>query len=464
MRSPPPYALLALPVIALLTLVLSTAAPALGPSIPGAEGPSSPAEAAAEIRLPALSPEEAARLAHQATSPGPLRLGFGRAIPAHAAATIGPDTDWRGTAGGARVAAVSLTSAGALGLRLAVQVERLPDAARLRLFGGPGATAVAEIAGRAVTASVQRNHASGAGGEAAKTYWSPLIAGDSLTLRVELPPGINPEEVRLTLPRVSHFLDWPFASTGEEPTASGSCNPDAACHPEWDAPSRSTALLIHTDEGGSSGVCTGILLGDDDPATEIPYLLTAQHCIGGQTRASSLEVYFFHRSSRCGGPLGEPQAVFGGADLLYAAQTTDTSFLRLRSAPPEGAVFAPWSAALPEAGTEVTGLHHPRGKGQRISFGTLTEHLSCEDVDNCADPEDADGVHYLRVIWRDGVTEPGGSGSGLFLPSGELVGTLFGGFSRCDNPGGPDDYGRFDIPYHAALHRWLGPSAASEPP
>lgn len=63
---------------------------------------------------------------------------------------------------------------------------------------------------------------------------------------------------------------------------------------------------------------------------------------------------------------------------------------------------------------------------------------------------------FLRVTWAQGVTAGGGSGSGLFLVTGELVGTLFGGYSGCDNPNGQvDDYGRFDLAYRAALDRWL---------
>lgn len=54
------------------------------------------------------------------------------------------------------------------------------------------------------------------------------------------------------------------------------------------------------------------------------------------------------------------------------------------------------------------------------------------------------------------MTAGGGSGSGLFLVSGELVGTLFGGYSGCDNPDVQEDYyGRFDLAYRDALYRWL---------
>ena len=150
--------------------------------------------------------------------------------------------------------------------------------------------------------------------------------------------------------------------------------------------------------------------------------------------------------------------------MLYAEQTTDTSFLRLRNPPPPGVVFGGWSSALPTVGTGITGLHHPRGGMQKIAFGSVTAYLNCEDVAYCGEQADPDELHYLRVRWSSGATSAGSSGSGLFLEIGQLVGVLSGGFSRCDSPGGSDDYGRFDLAYREALHRWLGPPAAAIEP
>jgi len=278
---------------------------------------------------------------------------------------------------------VRLTSPGALGLRLAVRIAGLSDTATLRVFSADG-VAVADIAGRAIHASVQSNHAGGATGEAAETYWLPLVAGDSLTLAITRPAGVDPQAVRVTLARLSHFVQWPFADTEDGAAGVPSCREAVGCHPKWDAASRATALLIHTDQAGDSGACTGVLLNDADPATRIPYLLTACHCVADQTRASSLEAYFFHRARSCGGPLEPPQAVSGGADLLSAGAPTDTSFLRLRAPPPAGAVLLGWSATPPPIGTAVAGIHHPRGAPQEIALGTVTGRRHCAEVGACA--------------------------------------------------------------------------------
>lgn len=115
---------------------------------------------------------------------------------------------------------------------------------------------------------------------------------------------------------------------------------------------------------------------------------------------------------------------------------------------------------MPAEGTALAGLHHPFGALQKIAIGTLAEYASCEDIDYCGDGADPEATHYLRVRWSKGTTLRGSSGSGLFLETGQLVGDLSGGLSRCDNREGPDDYGWFDLPYRKALYRWLGREAA----
>jgi hypothetical protein len=215
-------------------------------------------------------------------------------------------------------------------------------------------------------------------------------------------------------------------------------------------------MLLYTDERGRTGACTGTLLNDMDPTTHIPYALTAHHCVADQIRASSIEAVWFHRAHSCGGPGETARSVPGGADLLYAAKTTDTSLLRLRRPPPAGAVFSGWTTAGPELGAAVIGVFQPRGGRQAVAFGRLASYEHCEEAHYCGEDADPDGLQYLRVDWERGATEPGTSGSGLFLPSGELIGTLSGGFGNCERPRGPDDYGRFDLPYQGALSRWLG--------
>ena len=72
----------------------------------------------------------------------------------------------------------------------------------------------------------------------------------------------------------------------------------------------------------------------------------------------------------------------------------------------------------------------------------------------------------MTVGWSAGTTESGSSGSGLFLPIGSrryVVGQFLGGDASCQNPGGDERYGRFDVAFHVALKTWLKPDAGSSP-
>ena len=96
-----------------------------------------------------------------------------------------------------------------------------------------------------------------------------------------------------------------------------------------------------------------------------------------------------------------------------------------------------WTSQSVSSGTAVAGIHHPDGAYKRISFGT-TQFL----------PNGCAPFNHTNVEWYSGVTEPGSSGSGLFLSStGQLVGQLHCGDSSCSSPSADDAYGSFSVTY-----------------
>ena len=94
-------------------------------------------------------------------------------------------------------------------------------------------------------------------------------------------------------------------------------------------------------------------------------------------------------------------------------------------------------------------------------MGQLDSYQRCtQGGDVCNLSPSVEQANFLRVRWQRGVVEPGSSGSALFLSLQArpyVVGQLQGGSSSCDSPQGLDDYGRFDVSYRSALHRWLDP-------
>jgi lysyl endopeptidase len=365
--------------------------------------------AGTDIALQPLSSADARRLEEPENSP--FLIAFGRALPAsrraHAAGTV------------------TVSSPGALALRLALRVEALPDDARLRFSAAAGRQAH-DVTGAEVNT-----------GAVGGLYWSPTDSGEAISVHIELPGDAGAAQAHVELLRVAHYFRLPFLENSE---AADPCRVEPACHPAWDRASRVTAMVVHTREDGATSVCAGTLVNFDGAA----YFATAEHCVPDQARASGVETYWFLRS-RCDGPRDAHQVITGGAELLHVDRTTDTALLRLRGPAPAGAEVVGWSAALPAVGTAVVGIHQPAGGLQAIAFGRIVEHVTCDRLDNCGDDADFDQAHYLRVQWVSGCTAPGSSGSGLFLEDGRLVGTLLGGTSGPGNPSGKDSYGKFRI-------------------
>lgn len=408
--------------------------------------------AALQIALPAMTRDHAAGqiVAAAEAAGGALRLGFGREIPAgqfpasHA-------LPWQRTDDGRHMLKLDLSAPGAQGLRIALRPKGLPDAATLA-FSGPATDSPHTLHGALINASLA---ADAAAGSEAPLFWSPLIVGDALAMRITLPADADPGQVRLTLPLVSHLDRLP----GESPVNTGGNDlpaaTDPACHPDWNNPSRATAVLLYTHSDGATGTCSGTLVADADPETDIPYILTAQHCFPDQVRASSIDSHWLLRAETCGGPVGTGIRVPGGADVLYLHQSTDTALLRLRQAPPRRAAFVNVTPALPAIGTETVGIHHPFAGPQRLSRAAVGEYKTCIEVDWCGEDADPEAIGYVRVERRIGGTQPGSSGSGLFNREHRLIGTHLGG----SDEGGFEYYGRLDAPYHNALMRWLGSGA-----
>ena len=270
----------------------------------------------------------------------------------------------------------------------------------------------------------------------------------------------------IAIPQVSHFFLSPLAAQGGNVVLaiSGSCELDVTCYtPLWSPESNATAKISFVD-AGSSFLCSGTLL-NDMAASGTPYFLSANHCISKQTVASTLQSYWFYRSTACnsGTLYSGNRTLTGGATLLYASSVTDTSFMKLLSAPPAGVMYAAWDSTAPALGTAVTGVHHPGGDLQKISFGSIQSFQDCtvpdpsSDTFNCS-PATQASADYLSIVFTSGTTEPGSSGSGLFKGSSGthyLIGQLYGGTSSCSNLSGENDYGRFDVAYTTALHQWL---------
>ena len=387
-----------------------------------------------------------------AGAPVPPRIGFGRDLARlTGSAPDAGDLVWEDLAAGGRAASLTIVSPGAKALRMQLEVSKAPPGLEVRFYDPDRPGAEVEPVPRA---ELVRNDG---GGPA--VYWSPTVAGDAIAVELYLPPGAAGKP-GLVVRRISHLDVNPMAL--EDIGAANCPHVDMACRSDAVSAHARNGVAKYTfvTAGGYASGCTGTLLNDLDPTTQVPYFLTAHHCVGSQSRASSIELYWFFERAICGGAAPETVTRQGGGAVLLSSQGlsaggTDYSLLRLDRDPPAGVGMSGWTSAGVSAGDAVVGVHHPELDLKKVFDAAVLEHRPWWD-------EGGDPTHvHVQVEAEDGTPEGGSSGSGLWKRADgqdRLVGMLTGGQFGCD--GKKNMYGRMDWIY-PEVSAWLGGDAES---
>ncbi|MDO5086121.1 MAG: trypsin-like peptidase domain-containing protein [Comamonadaceae bacterium] len=411
---------------------------------------------ALEVAKSALAPAEAGM---------PLQIGVGRTVEkAGSVEATSSLLHWHRTAEGGMRAALAVQSPDAKFLRMGLRVEQLPPGSVLRVYA-PDDESTVEIQALEVLNALQNNLDAGAQGDEAYTYWLPSVSGQQAVLEIQLPPGMAPHLLKVSVPSVSHIALDP-AMDDPSKALSGSCNVDVMCTSGHDAHMSSVAHMRYTKGDGRTYICSGSLM-NNTRQDYTPYFLTANHCISTQVAASSLETFWNYRANRCNSSQLHPSVtqLSGGAQLLWASADTDTALLRLRNSPPESATYAGWNAQTPGM-ARVFSIHHPGGDLQKYSEGAIFAYGNCRPTSaeqfSCSEAT-ANNSAYVGVRWTRGTTEGGSSGGPLFSNSGQIIGQLYGGTGNCETPDGFSIYGRFDLAFRNALNQWLAPAGNTRP-
>jgi len=385
----------------------------------------------------------------------PLRIGFVRQIDAATGTIALSALEWQQTPDGDRVAHIRLTSPDAVGLRfeIALRGDTTGIAFRFAETGGAG-----KVYGPFTARDIER-----AG------HWSPVLEGDSGLVEIAAGPQADLGRSTLTISRVAHLDRAPSGKAAKDYPGNGgpagACNIDVACvaNPSQDLLHTISAVahLSFIQDGGAY-LCTGTLLNSVDAngqPTQLPYFVTANHCIPDQATASTMIMsWFFQRASCSDGATATYEQTTGGSTLLHTSVGTDVTLLRLNAAPPAGAFMSGWDASPLFPATDVLSIHHPSGNPKKFSAGTTHSYVPHIVIANdFGDPVELwpDGSPLYRslaeVHWTEGTTEGGSSGGGLFTraQSGQyrLRGTLWGGGASCVTPDEFDYFGRFDLSY-----------------
>lgn len=237
-------------------------------------------------------------------------------------------------------------------------------------------------------------------------------------------------------------------------------NTNCSGGPAWSAKSdaeNATAMMLWIS-GAFIYTCSGGLLADSDSGTQIPYFLTANHCISKSGDAANLETYWQYQTP-CNGSCppawtGGGMQLSGGAQIMSSNRRGDYTLLRLNNSPPSGSVFMGWTSA-PVAnsnGTALFRISHPATAPQAYSAQTVdTSAGTCRGW-----------PRGERIYSRDtyGGTEGGSSGSPVYNASGQVVGQLSGACGTnvgdaCDSNSNATVDGAFAY-YFADVEPFLG--------
>lgn len=410
----------------------------------------------ARLRYGALAAARVLQLERELTTPGIKAVRVGVARQARSEAT-GSDAALRWVAVGksGAVARIEARSPDARALRVGLKLERLDDRDELRFAGSADPARIVAVV-RGAQAKRQL--------DAQGLYWTPSTDGEAQTIEVFRPAGVRSATPALRAPSLSHLVVDSRSGFRFVPKAigdSGACNVDTVCRvPELGQAfvnAKNAVAHMQFVQGGTTYICTGTLLNDGDPTSQVPWFYGANHCFTDndavppvpsqmQGVANTLNTFWNFEATACNNRTSAPVVQrTGGADYLYSNNDTDAMLLRLRDAAPAGAFFAAWNAATLPASSAITGIHHPAGDLKKVSTGQRVQ-----------DAPASDDAYLNTVAWLNGTTEGGSSGSGLFtIGSGayELRGGLYGGFASCANTGSPantrnrDYYSRFDVAY-----------------
>ncbi len=366
----------------------------------------------------------------QAMRPGPTRFA--------AQITVRHDLEssgtWEDLAGGSRLWRLRVASPGALSLNLGLRRFDVPLGAELWLYDPDGERVEGPYTWRDRSPE----------GE----LWTPVLLGDEVVLELHLPAGAG--DARLEIGWVNHG----YRFFGETDLKQGACNIDVVC-PEVN-PFRDQVRAVARYTRSGAFLCTGNMV--NNTALDFrPLFLTAEHCGITPGNDHTVIVYWNYESPNCGdlsgGSLADNQV---GSTWLADEFDSDFALVELNQMPAQGSnvFYAGWDAtgATPQS---VVGIHHPAGDEKAAAF----------DDDPSVSTDIGSGFEsHWQVVWNDGTTEGGSSGSCIFDQTTKAcVGHLTGGFASCADLLGPDFYGKISEAWtgdgtpQSRLMDWLDP-------
>jgi len=352
---------------------------------------------------------------------------------------------WEILENGDKLWRIQVKSPGAYSLNLTFDVFHLPDGAKVFLYNPDHSTLLGAF-------TSQNNKPS-------KVLSVMPIPGEELIVEYYEPATVNfPGELHIE--QVGHDYLNIFGVKDNNFGRSGSCNIDINCAEgsEWQTEKHAVCRLLINNKD----LCTGTLINNTQN-NQIPYVLSANHCVSTQYLAEHTVFVFNYESPACGGGDGSVSESISGADLV-ATKNPDSGYLdftllKLSATVPltYSPYFAGWDrrGIVPQNGTSI---HHPMGDVKKVS----KDNDALVQTSYTGYGYDPDS--FWKVLqWDLGTTEGGSSGSPLFDQNHRIVGSLTGGEADCDSSVN-DYFQMFSVSYEKysadslQLKHWLDPT------
>lgn len=363
------------------------------------------------------------------------------------------------TVDGGYVWSVAIVSENAGGLRVHVEDVNLPVGAELYFYS-------------------QHDEAYGpftaAGPDGTREFWTPSVFGSEGILQLRVNGNVAADDLQnitLKVTEVGHIGRGVFGLPQEAGNVAAVCPTNASCVVNAECgganaavdPARLAVAKMLWVSGLYIYTCSGGLIADN-VAGEIPYFLTANHCLSKAN--NNLEAFFQYRfdsctdTSNCTGTWDDPApGTFAGktvgATVTKTNRRGDYTLLRLSQNPPAGSVYLGWTSTA-VSGSNNTPLYrisHPSGAPQCYS----TQNVSTS-APTCTGWPRGERI-YSRGVTGGGATEGGSSGSPVVNASSQIVGQLSGSCGTnnnnvCDNTNNATVDGAFAY-YYSAVKPYL---------
>ncbi len=339
-----------------------------------------------------------------------------------------------------------IRSTGAYSLNLILEQFKLPEHARLFLIS----LKTGQIKGAYTSANNSNS----------KVLAIEPVEGDEILVQYEEPVNAAfPGEFQIT--KIAHdFVGITGDGVHRPLGVSGSCNVNVNCDVASGSENIRDAVCRIIIEGAE--ICSGTMV-NNTAFDGIPYILTANHCIGTEKTAEASVFLFNYETPYCSyynSPAidGDVSRSMSGSSLKASFDSLDFALVRLNTIPPYNyrTYLAGWNRSN-IAPTSSMSIHHPEGDIKKVSI----------DLDP-ATTGNFNGSYLSKgfwniLTWEYGVTEAGSSGGGLFDQHKHLIGSLTGGSSNCTSRKN-DFYEKFALSWNhrsepnKQLKFWLDPN------